>query len=124
MLSQLFKPLITSLIAGNIFIFTSPFASAANWEICDLTVQVQKPQTNEHMLFAKIISVKAQGQAECPKTGVAFNFQPESEDYQSMIPRKKWPKPNQIISVRYRYLDGICKNSGPCRIKHSSLMKN
>ncbi|MGU3576508.1 hypothetical protein ACLBWZ_13305 [Brucellaceae bacterium C25G] len=98
-------------------------SSAANWNICDLTVQVEKPHNNEHKLFTKVISVKAKNSAECPNVGDALHFDPETEDYQSMIPRKNWPKPNKIVPIRYRYLDGVCKSSGPCRIRHYSLME-
>lgn len=95
---------------------------AANWEICDLKVKILAPKTNAHLLFTKVLNVKGRGEAECPQKGDALEFTPESIDYQTMIPRRKWPTPNKIVSIRYRYLDGMCKNTGPCRIKHYSLM--
>lgn len=115
---------VTRLLIISLFLVLLPRAAwSANWEICDLIVKVQKPSSDDHLLFTEIVSVKAKAQAECPQAGEALNFDPETEDYQSMIPRKNWPKPGKTVSVRYRYLDGICKNTGPCRIRHFSLIK-
>lgn len=114
----------TRLLIISLFLVLLPrVAWSANWEICDLTVKVQEPSSDENLLFTKIVSVKAKAQAECPQAGDTLNFDPETEDYQSMIPRKSWPTARKTVSVRYRYLDGTCKNSGPCRTKHFSLIK-
>lgn len=107
----------------GMFLILSPQPSwAANWEICDLKVKVLKVSFNQPLLYTEILNVKSKGTAECPQKGENFNFRPESQDYQSEIPMRQWPKANQTISIRYRYLDGNCKNTGPCRIKHYSLM--
>lgn len=111
------------LVLHCMFFMLPNTVMAATWEICDLQLKILKPKPNEHLLFTEVISVENKRNAECPKAGDSFNFRPESADYQSMIPRRDWPKVNQLVSVRYRYLDGICKTAGPCRIKHYSLMK-
>ena len=95
-------------------------ASAGNWESCDLKVQVRDRQSNRAELQTRVIEAKPQAQAECPQPGSALSFRPETEDYQSELPRRQWPSPGKTVNVRYRYLDGECKERGPCRIQHYS----
>lgn len=99
---------------------SSASALAGSWEICDLTVQVRDKQTSRAQLQTRVVDARPQGQAECPQPGSALSFRPETPDYQSELPRRQWPKSGKTVVVRYRYLDGICKERGPCRIEHYS----
>ena len=102
----------------------NPVAQAAPWTICRYdfkTVQILK---SEHALQATLLSVKGPIDKECPRPGATIRFTPETLDYQSPLPSKKWPKVGQVRQLTYRYLDGICKNDGqdkPCRIEHFSV---
>lgn len=99
---------------------------AGQWQICDLDVKVRDKQTSTLQLQTRVVSAQAQiqvhGEAECPQPGAALSFSPETPDYQAEVPRRQWPKPGQTVKVRYRYLDGECKDRGPCRIQHYSLV--
>ncbi|SEK44231.1 hypothetical protein SAMN05428989_0127 [Pseudoxanthomonas sp. GM95] len=96
---------------------------AATWQICRLHVQIQAIREQPTpMLKARVLQVNA-GPAvtECPAVGQVIDFIPESADYQSTLPRNRWPKPGQQVRMRYQYLDGTCKNDGDpkaCRIRH------
>lgn len=114
----LIKALQLCAVLGPMLMVSS--AMAGNWEICDLKVQVRDKQSSRAQLQTRVIEAQAQGQAECPQPGSALSFRPETADYQSELPRRQWPKPGKTVTVRYRYLDGICKNRGPCRIEHFS----
>ena len=111
------------LAAAMLCAISAP-AMAANWEICDLKVEVRDKQTVRHALQARVLESLAKGQAECPQVGTALSFRPETADYQSELPRRQWPKPGTTVKVRYRYLDGICKDRGACRIQHYSPVLN
>ncbi|MDR2299610.1 MAG: hypothetical protein LBE30_14865 [Comamonas sp.] len=108
------------LAAIALLLTASAPALAGSWEICDLKVEVRDKQTDRHRLQARVIESQAKGQAECPQAGTALSFRPETADYQSELPRRQWPKPGTTVAVRYRYLDGECKDRGPCRIQHYS----
>ncbi|QXZ10101.1 hypothetical protein KUF54_02210 [Comamonas sp. Y33R10-2] len=95
-------------------------ALAGDWQICDLKVQVLEKQSGGGQLQALVLAARSKGQAECPQPGAALSFRPETADYQSELPRRKWPKAGSTVTVRYRYLDGECKSRGPCRIEHYS----
>ena len=96
----------TWLTAALLCAVSAP-AIAANWEICDLKVEVGDKQTVRHELQAHVLESQAKGQAECPQAGTALSFRPETVDYQSELPRRQWPKPGTKVKVRYGYLDGI-----------------
>lgn len=95
-------------------------ALAANWEICDLQLQVNRTQPSRAVLHTQVLKAQPQGHAECPQPGESLKFRPETADYQSELPRRLWPQPSQKVMVRYRYLDGFCKERGACRIQHYS----
>lgn len=97
-------------------------AQAADWQICDLKVQVREKQSGGRALQTRVLEAKASGDAECPQPGTALSFRPETVDYQSELPRRQWPSPGAAVTVRFRYLDGQCKNRGACRIEHYSPM--
>lgn len=97
-------------------------AMAGQWQICELGVKVRDKQTSSRQLQTRVVSTQARGDAECPQPGAALSFRPETPDYQTEVPRRQWPKPGQTVKVRYRYLDGECKDRGPCRIQHYSLL--
>ena len=107
-------------VAAVLMLGTASSAWASDWEICDLKVQVRDKQTNRAELQTRVLEAKPVGEAECPEAGSALSFRPETEDYQTELPRRQWPKPGKTIKVRYRYLDGECKDRGPCRIPHYS----
>lgn len=112
--------LLTLLLAAA----TAP-ALAGQWQNCDLEVQVRDKQTSSKQLQTRVVGtqarIQAHGEAECPQPGAALSFRPETPDYQAELPRRQWPKPGQTVKVRYRYLDGECKDRGVCRIQHYSL---
>lgn len=97
-------------------------ASAAQWQICDLTVKVLERKAREGTLRVSVQKLEHRSRdARCPSPGEAMEFMPETRDYQAMLPRKRWPQVNETVAMQYRYLDGICHNDGhdgPCRIKH------
>ena len=94
------------------------WAYAGVWQKCDLNLWVLGKKQNQ--LHARVLAVKALKDVECPKVGEDIVFTPNSKDWQSELPRKRWPSVGQKWTVRYQYLDGYCKhdgNDGPCRIK-------
>jgi hypothetical protein len=97
-------------------------AMAGQWQVCDLGVKVRDKQTSSQQLQTRVVSAHGQGGAECPQPGAALSFRPETPDYQAEVPRRQWPGPGRTATVRYRYLDGQCKDRGPCRIQHYSLL--
>ena len=111
-------------LAAALLCAASAPAVASNWEICELKVEVRDKQTDRQALQVRVLESQAKGQAECPQAGTALSFRPETTDYQSELPRRQWPKPGTTVKVRYRYLDGICKDRGACRIQHYSLVLN
>jgi len=98
---------------------------AGPWQVCRMQVEIvaklKKPPYPA--LQARVLQVEPKRAAmECPAAGDVISFVPESVDYQSTLPFKRWPRPGQTIRMRYLYLDGICKRESvpdsPCRIKH------
>ena len=113
----LFRMLIAAALTA-----CAAFAQAADWQICDLKVQVREKQSGGRALQTRVLEAKASGDAACPQPGTALSFRPETADYQSELPRRQWPSPGAAVTERYRYLDGQCKNRGACRIEHYSPM--
>lgn len=112
-------------VAAGLFLplLMAPCVQAANWQVCRMEVEITETVTQPYPgLKGQVESVKPQAAStECPIRGEVIAFAPESADYQSMIPRKHWPRPGQRVWMRYQYLDGECKNDGhpkPCRIQH------
>ena len=107
-----------------LFLFAFPLLSlAGQWEICDYTVQIESSAPSGVRTTVKETAPK--NPALCEKVGAALNFEPESADYQSVLPRKRWPKVGTAATLRYRQLVGFCKNDGntqPCTIKHYSIL--
>lgn len=99
-----------------------PQAHAAQWEICDLQVEINRTQPNRRLLEAQVVHTQAHGSGECPQPGTPLTFRPATLDYQSELPRRLWPQPGETVKLRYRYMDGVCKNRGACRIEHYSPM--
>lgn len=95
-------------------------AMAASWQVCDLQVKVLEQVKGARTLYVQVLKAKPKGQAQCAPPGTMMGFRPETEDYQSELPRRLWPKEGQQVTVRHRYLDGQCKNIGACRIQHYS----
>lgn len=102
---------------------------ASSWQICRLQLRITDVVTNPFpQLQAEILKVSAKAASVvCPEQGTTLMFTPETSDYQTVIPRRSWPKKGQVVRIDYRYLDGICKgdgNSHPCRIQHYSLPRD
>lgn len=93
---------------------------AASWQICDLQVRVDTHQPAPRTLYVEVLHARPKGQAQCAPPGTKFGFRPATVDYQSELPRRRWPQPGTVSTVRHRYLDGQCKNVGACRIQHYS----
>lgn len=91
-------------------------AHASPWQICQMSVKVT--QRLPQQIEATVLSLKAKPEVECPKVGERITFTPEAADYQTMLPKKRWPAVGKTVSMRYQYLDGECKDRGPCRIEH------
>lgn len=112
-----------SRIFGFIFLaIQADGASASTWQICHLEVRIAAHQVQT--LAARIVDVRSKPGVTCPATGETIIFPPESADYQSMLPRKRWPAAGSTVRMRYQYFDGTCKNDGnpqPCRIEHYPL---
>ncbi|MFP8779255.1 hypothetical protein [Hydrogenophaga sp. RWCD_12] len=99
------------------------FANAASWTVCDLTIQTRAREENG--IRAVIVGVRKTNPSTCPKAGAELGFAPETPDYQQVLPRQRWPKPGQRSRLRYRELDGWCKNDGAqgaCTIRHYSIL--
>jgi hypothetical protein len=105
---------------------TSQAAMAAQWQICQMRVEITGVTKPVPQLQAKVRQVTPkQADAECPQVGDTITFDPETPDYQNNVPRKRWPKIGQTVRMRYQYLDGFCHHEegqdAPCRIKHYPL---
>lgn len=97
---------------------------AAEWEVCRYEIRVTKIDFHENTISAVLEDPDGSLGEECPPVGQTLTFMPETLDYQSPLPRKKWPRVGQTRKLIYRHLDGVCKGDGnphPCRIKHFSV---
>ncbi|MFY8042165.1 MAG: hypothetical protein ACOVOD_04495 [Rhodoferax sp.] len=108
---------------ATLVLCTSPLlASAGQWEICDYAIQIDSSAPSGVRATVKEAALK--NPELCEKVGASLTFAPESEDYQSVLPRKRWPKVGATTALRYRQLTGFCKNDGdtkPCTIRHYSI---
>jgi hypothetical protein len=112
-----------SKLAALLFVAAPLLALAGQWEICDYTVQIESSAPSG--VRATVKETASKNLALCEKVGAALSFAPESEDYQSVLPRKRWPKVGTAVNLRYRQLVGFCKNDGdtqPCTVKHYSIL--
>jgi hypothetical protein len=116
-------PRVCGLVGVLMVAWAGRVAVAAPWQICDLQVRVLEHAAQTRTLWGQVLQVQAQGAAECASSGTHLEFRPATLDYQSELPRRQWPKPGQTVTVRHRYLDGMCKNTGPCRIQHYSPLR-
>jgi hypothetical protein len=111
---------------ASLALVASPLLSfAGQWEICDYTVQIESSAPSG--VRATVKEAAAKNLALCEKVGADLSFAPESEDYQSVLPRKHWPKVGTAANLRYRQLVGFCKHEGntqPCTIKHYSILSS
>ena len=105
-------------------VLTSPLVALAGpWEICDYTVHIESATPSG--VRATVKEAAAKNMDLCLKVGASLSFAPESEDYQSVLPRKRWPKVGTATALRYRQLTGFCKRDGdtqPCTIQHYSVL--
>jgi hypothetical protein len=111
---------------ASLALVASPLLSfAGQWEICDYTVQIESSAPSG--VRATVTAAAAKNLALCEKVGAELSFSPESEDYQSVLPKKRWPRVGTVANLRYRQLVGFCKNDGntqPCMIKHYSILSS
>jgi hypothetical protein len=111
---------------ATLLLLASPsLALAGQWEICDYTVQIER--TEPSGVQATVKEVAPENPAFCLKVGAGLRFEPETENYQSMLPRQRWPMVGTAATLRYRRLVGFCKNDGntqPCTIKHYSILNS
>ncbi|PQA76249.1 hypothetical protein C5F53_17675 [Rhodoferax sp. TS-BS-61-7] len=105
-------------------VFASPLlALAGQWEICDYTVQIESSALSGVRATVKEAALK--NPELCEKAGASLSFAPESEDYQSVLARKRWPQVRTTAALRHRQLTGFCKRDGdtqPCTIQHYSVL--
>jgi hypothetical protein len=112
-----------SKLTALILLASPLLAFAGQWEICDYTVQIESSIPSG--VRAKVTVAAPNNPDFCEKVGATLTFEPESENYQSMLPRKRWPKVGTAATLRYRQLVGFCKRDGdtqPCTIKHYSIL--
>jgi hypothetical protein len=95
-----------------ILVFFPQFASAADWQICDLAVRVNSHNKTERQMDVTILKRLDKSAAVCPLIGERM-----------VLAKKNWPKTGALIKMRYQYLEGICKDRGPCIIKHYPLYR-
>lgn len=98
-------------------------AQAASWTACDLTIQTTARE--DRGIRAVVVGARKINPVTCPQTGTELSFEPETPDYQQVLRRKEWPKPGQRSHLRYRELQGWCKNDGnqgACTIRHYSIL--
>jgi hypothetical protein len=109
-----------------LILLASPLLSlAGQWEICDYTVQVESSAPSG--VRATVKEAAPKNPDFCETVDAALTFAPESADYQSVLPRKRWPKVGTAATLRYRQLVGFCKDDGntqPCTIKHYSILNS
>ncbi len=112
-----------SKLAALLLVALPSLALAGQWEICDYTVQIES--TAPSGVRATVKEAAPKNPDLCLKVGASLSFVPESEDYQSVLPRKRWPKVGTTAALRYRQLTGFCKRDGdtqPCTIRHYSVL--
>jgi len=113
-----------ALLVGLIALaMASPALASNRWTVCDYVVETVRIDPAGQHLTVKLIRGRSRPQGDCPRVPAELSFRPETADYQSDVPRKRWPAKGARWTLRYRYLDGECKYTGPCRIQHHSLMK-
>lgn len=98
-------------------------AMAGNWVVCDARIQVMAHSGGR--LQAEVVQVLPTRGGGCFQRGDALDFAPETPDYQHMLPRRSWPRPGELATLRYRSLTGLCKGDGvtrPCTIEHHSIL--
>lgn len=111
-----------TLFLLSLYVLCEP-AQASTWQICRMDLRITDVlKQPSPQLQAQVLKVSpASTTAQCPEVGTTLTFIPERRDYQSQLPRRRWPAKGQSVSIDYRYLDGICKGDGndhPCRIRH------
>ena len=111
--------LMVILILGLVSV---PALAINNWTICRYefkTVNVNKAQREITVNTTKTLN----SAGDCVTNNQTLTFRPETMDYQNELPFKYFPKVGEKRILVYRYIDGECKDRGPCRIKHYSINK-
>lgn len=99
-----------------------PFAALATpWTVCDYTVRVRHIDAGSRTISVTLLRQHPTRAEGCMPAGGDMTFRPGSADGQSELPRRLWPAVGQRATLRHRYLDGMCKEQGPCRIERHAL---
>lgn len=115
--------LFESLAIVACIALVSPAQARTSWTVCHYDVEaIRIERAPAPTLTVRLLRPGGPLPADCPAASGEMTFRPASEDYQSELPRRQWPWPGQRALLKYRYLDGICKASGPCRIKRHSVL--
>ncbi|WP_056665499.1 hypothetical protein [Rhizobacter sp. Root1221] len=115
--------LVESLAIAACVALASPAQARTSWTVCQYDVEaVRIERAPAPALTVRVLRPRGPLPADCPAATGEMTFRPDSEDYQSELPRRQWPRPGQRALLKYRHLDAICKESGPCRIKRYSLL--
>ncbi len=94
-------------------------AHAGNaWLVCDVGIQVDPAQSSRKQLSVRVSQHIGELPADCQLVAVPLTFALEMRNYQSPLPLRAWPRPGSQARLQYRYLNGIGKVRGPCRIVH------
>lgn len=99
-----------------------PAAAKTQWVVCDLVVRIEPAAPGAQRLAGQVVSVDGPAHSECPARDARIAFLPETPDYQSVLPRRRWPKAGTHARIRYRYLIGACKHTPVCKIEHHSVL--
>ena len=113
------------LAAGLALLLAIP-CHAGQWVGCRYDIRVTAINRAEETLTARIMRAEGAPDPGCPGGGQTITFRPETLDYQTTLPRRKWPAPGRPAHLVYRHIDGACYNEGgpagsPCRIRHFSV---
>lgn len=114
-----------TLAAGLMLLATFP-CQAGQWVVCKYKIMVTAINRSDETLTARVTRSENAPRPGCPLIGQALTFRPETPDYQSTLPRRKWPAPGRTADLVYRHIDGACYNEGGppgshCRIRHFSI---
>lgn len=117
---------LASFAIGAALLASPSSRAGGQWVICKYKIKVTSINRPDETLTANIMQSTGPVMAGCPVVGQAITFRPETLDYQSTLPHRKWPRPGLTADLVYRQLDGACYNEGgrpgePCRIRHFSI---
>lgn len=114
---------VSAALLMFLLLCTSFYAKAGNqWVICNVEINIDKVLHQERMLSAHVTKLIGAQAPTCPALGTQLTFTPETANYQNELPKRLWPRVGSKAKLQYRYLNGICKERGPCTIEHYSII--